>query len=147
MANNIITTSLKLIDDKVKLLSEITQKPPILTDYFPPLGTIGESDGYIPLELILASFASCLSTTLLIIFRNQMKKSVTSLSADTKGFQRYEMPKIIEKIIIDINIESPDISDADFKEALKTAENICPVWAMLKGNVQIEINYNLSDAA
>jgi len=144
MSNKIIETSLKLVDDKVKLISEIPQKLPIMTDYFPPIGTIGESDGYIPLELILVSFASCLSTTLLIVLKNQMKKSVTSLSANTKGIQRNEMPKIIEHIIFDISIASPDISDADFKETLKIAEQICPVLTMLKGNVQIEINYNLS---
>lgn len=138
MANQIIETSLKLIDDKVKLESEFPQKPSITTDYFPPIGT---SDGYIPLELVLASFASCLSTTILFVLRNQKNKNITSFSAETKGIQRQELPKIIERIIIDIEIGSPDISDMEFKEALKISEYICPVWTMLKGNTEVEIKY------
>jgi uncharacterized OsmC-like protein len=39
-----------------------------------------------------------------------------------------------------VNLISNDISEEDFKKVLKLSEETyCPVWALLKGNVDIEV--------
>jgi putative redox protein len=43
-----------------------------------------------------------------------------------------------------IDLKSPDTSESDFNKVLKLSEETyCPVWAMLKGNVAIEVSYNI----
>ena len=134
--------TLKSQDGKVRFLAESRSNPALTIDYFPPYGT---ADGYTSLELLLCSFASCVSSTLAIFLRNYMNKTVTSINATAKGYEREDHPKALSKIELDLHIESPNTKDADVEKALVILETkMCPVWFMIKGNVEVEVMFHIS---
>jgi len=129
-------------DDKVKFAAGARSNPELVIDYFPPFGT---ADGYTSLELLLCSFASCVSSTLAIILRRHMNKTVTAVNAKAKGYEKEEHPKALSKIELELFIESPDAQDTDVEKTLAALENkLCPVWSMIKGNVEIEVKFTIS---
>lgn len=140
MENNILEISLCSVNSKVKFDACAPDKPNITIDYFPP---VGDGEGYTSLELLMISFASCISTALLSLLRT-MRKTVTALSAHAKGVQREEHPKSLSAIDLTIILTSPDVEEADVRKALAfSEEKYCPVWAMLKGNVEIRVNFEI----
>ena len=141
MATHALKTTMKLIDDKIKMVSQVSGKPDITTDYFPPLGT---GDGYTPLELTLISLSTCLSTTLLTILRHGMKKEVKALSATAEGVQREEMPRILTDMRVAIDIDAEDLTREEVDAALKRTEQVCPVWNMLREGLDIDVSYQLN---
>lgn len=43
-----------------------------------------------------------------------------------------------------MTIKSVDTTDEDVDKVIKLSEEMyCPVWSMLKGNVEIEVNYRI----
>jgi len=135
-----IEIAMSSADDKVKMVSDMPGRAPVVSDYYPPVGT---NEGYTGLELLLLSLTSCVSVAVLYILRNNMKKTVTACKASAKGTQRDENPKILETISIEFQIQSPDISESDFATAVRAAEKICPVWNMLKSGTKIEVGCKL----
>jgi putative redox protein len=132
-----LTVKLETIDDKAMFNATARENPPIVVDYFPP---VGSGKGYTSLELLMISFGSCVSTTLMSILRHRMKKSVSGISADAHGTVREEHPKSLRHILLRLKIHADDVTEAEVQEALKTAENlVCPVWAMIKGNVDVNV--------
>ena len=74
-----------------------------------------------------------------------MKKTITACEINSKGIRKDEHPTGFKKIVVEINIKSSDVSESDIAEVLKMAEEkYCPVWSMIKGNVEIEIESNVS---
>lgn len=141
MSNNMLEIQLKLIDEKVKFAANARTNPEIVIDYFPPFGT---AEGYTSLELFLISFASCVSTTIVTLIRGKMLKTISGISAKATGIVRETHPKAISKIQLDLVIESGDVEDTDIQKALAVSEEkLCPVWAMIKGNVEVEIKYTI----
>lgn len=130
-----LTVKLKTIDGKVKFSAAARENPEVVIDYFAPLGT---GNGYTSLELLMASFGTCVGTVLLSLFRNKMKKTIESMSAEVYGEQRNTHPKSLETMSLLIKIVSNDLTKTEAEETLKIAEDkLCPVWAMIKGNVTI----------
>lgn len=140
MVTHTLSTALRLVDEKVRMVAAVPGKPEITTDYFPPIGT---GEGYTPLELTLISFSACLSTTLLTILRYSMKKTVKALSARAEGTQREESPKILAGILVAIEIDADDLTDEEVGAALARAEQICPVWNMIDKRVSIDVRYQI----
>ena len=129
-------------DDKVKFVAGARSNPDLVIDYFQPFGT---EDGYTPLELLLCSFASCVSSTLVIILRSQMKRTVTTINAKAKGYVKDDHPKALSKIELELFIESPDTQDTDVEKSLVVLEDkLCPVWSMIKGNVEVDTKFKIS---
>jgi putative redox protein len=125
-------------DDKVKFVSGARENDPITVDYFPP---IGNGEGYTSLELLLISFSSCVSTTLLTILRAVLHKQADSLKATATGTVRNDHPRSLSHIRLEMSLESRDAREADVKKAIAMAEGkLCPVWAMLKGNVEVSVS-------
>ena len=142
MSNHFLEVALTSIDDKVKFSAQSRSNPEVIIDYFPPFGT---AEGYTSLELLLCSFSSCVSSTLAIILRGQMKRSVVSIHAKAKGYVKDEHPKALSKIELELSIVSPDTQEADVEKTLTVLENkLCPVWAMIKGNVEVETQFTIS---
>jgi putative redox protein len=142
MSNDFLEITLKSIDNKVKYSGVSRSNPELTVDYFPPYGT---GDGYTSLELLLVSFASCVSSTLSIILRGQMQRKITSLSAKAKGHVKEEHPKALSKIELELVIESEDTQETDVEKTLVALENkLCPVWSMIKGNVDVEIKFSIT---
>ena len=134
-----LNISLHSRDDKVKFSATARDNPEIVIDYSPPIGT---GEGYTSLELLMASYGSCVSTTVLTILRHQMRKKVDGISVDVQGVVRDEHPKALERMNVALNIKASDLSEPEVRQALAVAEEkLCPVWAMIKGNVEIDIEF------
>ncbi|MDR2942604.1 MAG: OsmC family protein [Treponema sp.] len=132
-----ITVKLQTIDDKSMYNATARETPKIVIGYFPP-GETGK--GYTSLELLMASFGSCVSTILLTLLRFRMKKFASGLSAKANGIVKKEQPKALQNLSLFLKIDAKDLKEAELQEALKVAESeICPVWSMLKGNVAIDV--------
>ena len=141
MGRDHLEVRLKKVNDKVRFSATAGENPEVLIDYFPPFG---DGEGYTSLELLLISFMSCASTTVLGYLRSILKKSVSSLQAKAEGDVRADHPKALRNIDLSLSIQSEDVVESDVEMALKAAEaRLCPVWAMLKGNVEIRVAYSI----
>ncbi len=133
---------LKSVNDKTMLEGSARENKPFNIDYFPP---IGDGNGYTSLELVMFALGSCLSTTLITLLRYRMKKTVKSIDTEMTGCAGDEHPKKLDVINISFLIKAEDLTEAEVNKALKASEEgICPVWAMLKGNVTINVDFEIA---
>ena len=131
-----LNVKLHTLDDKVMFEATSRADSPIIVDYFKPLGT---GQGYAPLELLMLSFGSCMGTGMLVLLRDRLRKTVRSMSIEVSGAQREERPQKIERMYVTLTIDADDLSEDEVRKMLTVAEEqICPVWAMLRGNVEVE---------
>jgi putative redox protein len=129
-----VSVKIDLVDEKVRFSGSARDLPAVSADYFPPLG---DGQGYTGLELLLLSLAACSATAILPLLR-RMKKTVAAFHVNASGVRRTQHPTSFERIDIEFILTSPDAALADLQKAAQLAEeSICPVWAMLKGNVEI----------
>ncbi|HCV15823.1 MAG TPA: osmotically inducible protein OsmC [Rikenellaceae bacterium] len=136
--------SIKLINDRLNFEGLAEGNRPISIDYTPPLG---DNLGYTSLELLLLSLSSCLSTALLTFLR-KMGKTITDFKIDSHGIRKEMHPTGFSKINLHIITVSPDVSDLDMKKIIQLSEETyCPVLAMVKGNVDIEITFEVKREA
>ena len=140
MNNELLKANIHLINDGIKFSCKSNDNPEIITDYYPPLGN---NEGFKPLELFLISFGTCVSGTIIPLLR-RFKKSIDKYFIDIEGVKRNEHPTSFEKIKISILVYSKDVEDTDLEKAIKMSEDkYCPVWAMIKNNVEVEIKYKI----
>ncbi len=138
--NKEMITELTLVNEKLNFHGLCEGQQPLSIDYIAPLG---DNLGYCSLELLLLSLSSCVGSAVLTFLR-KMKKTITSFNIQTKGFRKSEHPTAFKKIVLNIQITSSDATDEEIKRVINLAEETyCPVYAMLKGNVDIEINFKL----
>ena len=129
-----LSIAVELVNDKVRFSGSTRGLPPVSADYFPPLG---DGQGYTGLELLLLSLAVCSGTAILPLLR-RMRKTVAGLRVSASGVRRSEHPTSFTRIDLEFSLASPDAVATDLEKAIALAEgSICPVWAMLKGNVEI----------
>jgi len=129
-----VAVTVDLVNDKVRFSGSARDLPAVSADYFPPLG---EGQGYTGLELLLLSLAACSATAIVPLLR-RMNKTVAAFRVNASGKRRAQHPTRFETIAIEFVLTSPDAVLADLQKVARMAEEtICPVWAMLKGNVQI----------
>lgn len=138
-----LTVQLHTIDEKTMFSATARDNPEIIIDYFPP---IGSGKGYTSLELFMTSFGSCVSSTLLSLLRYRMKKKVDGVVAHVQGTVREEHPKALKHILLTLTFKSKELTKAEALEALNAAEEkMCPVWAMIKGNVDVDVEIEISE--
>jgi putative redox protein len=127
-------------NQKLGYTGALRAHPAIPIDYIPPLG---DGQGYTPLELLLMSLAACSGGTIGLLLR-KMGKTVSGIKVNAKGIRREQHPTSFQKIFLEFVINSGDVKDADMQKAIKLAEeSVCPVWAMVKGNVRIITEYKI----
>ena len=134
--------TVRLINQKVQFagISNTNPNQPITFDYKPPLG---DGRGYNGLELLLMSFSGCSATAIVYLLR-KMGKTVTGLEVNAKGIRREQPPIKFEKIFIEFILNSEDTKDQDIQKAIQLAEqSICPVWQMIKNNVEVVPEYKI----
>ena len=135
-----LVSSLSLINDKLHFKAEVNGNEPISIDYTPPLG---DNLGYTSLELLLLSLSSCVGSAVLTFLR-KMQKTLSGCEIQARGIRREEHPTCFKTIYLNVSLISPDVTDKDFSQVLKLSEEkYCPVWAMLKGNVDIEVKCDI----
>jgi len=129
-----LKASIKLINDKLHFEGNVEGNQPVSIDYVPPFG---DNLGYTSLELFLLSLSSCLGSAVLLFLR-RMNKTITGFSINAHGIRKEDHPTCFKTITLEININSKDCSLDDLNKVIKMAEDTyCPVWAMVKGNVEI----------
>lgn len=130
--SNFLEAKIQLLNEGVKFKSTVEGKPEIITDYLPPYG---DGLSVLPLELFLISFGTCAGGVITPVLR-KMGKQVQDFQMTIQGKRREEHPLCFEEIKLIISVTSIDVTEEDLKKAVKIAEEkICPVWAMIKGNV------------
>lgn len=140
MDDNILNVSIELINDGIKFSSTAENYPAVISDYYPPFGN---NEGYKPLQLFLISFGTCISGTILPLLR-KMNMHIHKYSVSVEGKRRTEHPTGFEKIKLFISLYSNDIEEADMDKVIKMSEEkYCPVCAMIKNNVDVEIEYKI----
>ncbi|MGE5473873.1 MAG: OsmC family protein [Ignavibacteriales bacterium] len=124
----------ELINQKVKFKTSARENEAIIIDYIP---LVGDGEGYMPLELLLISLASCSGSTVATLLR-KMRKNITGFKVNAIGTRREEHPTGFKEIKLIFKVESNDIEISDVEKAIKMSEEtFCPVWCMLKNNVEI----------
>ena len=59
---------------------------------------------------------------------------------------REEHPKALKHILLSLTFKSKELSKAEALEALKAEEDkMCPVWSMIKGNVDVDVKIDISE--
>ncbi len=134
-----LNASIKLVNDKLHFEAVVDSNVPISIDYFPP---IGDGLGYSSLELLLISLSTCMGSSVLTLLR-KMQKNIIALDINSKGIRREEHPTGFKNIYIEMNLKSADIKPEDLDKVIKLSDSYCPVYAMLKGNVEIDVKYNI----
>ena len=132
--SNLLEAKIQLLNEGVKFKSVVEGKPEIITDYLPPYG---DGLSLLPLELFLISFGTCAGGVISPLLR-KMGKQVKDFQMVVQGKRREEHPQCFTEIKLIISVASVDITEEDLKKAVYLAEEkICPVWAMIKGNVDV----------
>lgn len=142
MAEGFEEVTVDLTNAKVQFTGVSKSNPdrPITFDFSPPLG---DGQGYNGLELLLMSLAGCSGTTIVYLLR-KMGKSISGFKVNAKGTRRDQPPIKFEQIFLEFTLNSRDTKDADIQKAIQLAENsVCPVWQMVKNNVEVTTEYKL----
>jgi putative redox protein len=142
MSTEPLEIKIDLINDRLRFKTSLRDNDPIVTDYIPPLG---DGQGYTPLELFLISLATCSGGTIVPLLRKK-RKTVVSFQMRAEGFRREEHPTSFEKIHLHCDLVSPDATEEDMRRCIELAEEkYCPVWAMIKGNVEVICDYSITE--
>lgn len=132
--SNLLEAKIQLLNEGVKFKSVVEGKPEIITDYLPPYG---DGLSVLPLELFLISFGTCAGGVISPMLK-KMGKQVRDLQIMVQGKRREEHPLCFEEIKLIISVTSVDATEEDLKKVVNLAEGkFCPVWAMIKGNVNV----------
>ncbi|MCE1165851.1 MAG: OsmC family protein [Bacteroidetes bacterium] len=134
------TVSLSLKNDKLLFKGSARDNDYVSMDYFPPLG---DGKGYTGLELLLMSFSGCSATSIVFLLR-KMGKTILGLDVESEGVKSDVLPNAFKEIVIAYKIKSKDVVGDDVIKALKLSEeSVCPVWAMIKGNVKVSPSFEI----
>jgi putative redox protein len=137
-----LEVTVSLSDQKVQFtgLSKTNSDRPVVMDYAPPLGN---GQGYTGLELLLISLAGCSATAVVSLLR-KMGKDVSGFRVNASGVRRDRHPTSLRTITLEFVLNSRDARDGDMRKAIQMSEeSVCPVWAMLKNNVEIRTEYRI----
>jgi putative redox protein len=113
----------------------------VTVDY--PLQPGQEVAGPTPLQLLLASLAACSGSTVALVL-SRMKQPFTGLEVHARGTRREEHPTVLTDIDLEFVVSGAGVPGEAVARALTVAEEqLCPVWAMLKGATNIVARFRL----
>ncbi|NVO19946.1 MAG: OsmC family protein [Bacteroidetes bacterium] len=135
-----LEVTMNLVNDKLHIIGKAGNNEPIHTDYIPPYG---DNLGYMPLQLFLMSLGTCASGSILLLLR-KMQKTINGLEVKASGVRRQTHPTSFEEVSLEFILTSPDVKAADMEKVIDMSEaSICPVWAMIKGNVTVKTSFRI----
>ncbi len=138
--STIVTASAELKNDKMMFLGESGGNT-VITDYVPPYG---DGQGFMPLQLFLVSLSSCLGGTIQFLTKN-MQRHIGYLKVSAEGERRQTHPTMFERIKLSVRVVSADLTEDELSGMLKKAEEtLCPVAAMVKNTVPLEMVFELT---
>jgi uncharacterized OsmC-like protein len=113
----------------------------VLTDY--PLMAGRPLEGFTSLELLLASLSTCATNSVLALLKRRMNQPVTGLDVYARGLRREEHPTVLTEISLEF-VVSGKVDPEAVKKSLKiSADQLCPVWNMLKGTTPIKATFRI----
>jgi putative redox protein len=129
-----LEASVRLVNDGLKFECIADGQPPIYTDHpIPP----AVAEGYAPVQLVLIGLATCSGGTAVALLR-KFRKHVGAFSVSASGTLRGEHPHSFSHIDLAFTVVSADATEDDVRLAVsKAEEKYCPVWAMIKGSVEV----------
>jgi putative redox protein len=139
MSNNSLTTSVELLDGKFKFSGVARNDDKLTIDYFPPYGS---GAGFTSLELLLISLSTCVGSSVAMLIR-KMNREIKTYKINAFGERREEHPTCFTKINLQFDLET-NAEEEEIEKAISLSEEkYCPVWAMIKNNVEVKIEFNL----
>jgi putative redox protein len=134
-----LEVSLNLKNNRLNFWGIADDNSPVSIDYIPPFG---DGLGYTSLELLLMSLASCYGSALALLLR-KTGKSVTSMQIRSHGDTKTEHPTGFRTILIHFDLNTNATADEITKVLRMAEERYCPVYDMLKGNVEVITGFSL----
>jgi len=114
----------------------------VTTDY--PLQPGEAGAGMRSLELLLASLASCAGGSMVVLLR-KFKQPAQGVEVNVRASRRDEHPTLLTDIAMEFIVYGTGLDPATVARALaQSEEQICPVWAMLKGGTRITSSLRIS---
>lgn len=75
------------------------------------------------------------------VLLRKMGKSIQGLEINATGIRREQHPTCFSTITLDLVLKAEGVADGEFEKVIGLAdEKLCPVYAMIKGNVDVVIN-------
>lgn len=105
-----------------------------------PTTHFGRGEYFSPLDLMVASYASCV-ITIMAIYCTAHNIPFEKASAEVTSINN-ESPIKINKLVIDLNLEGNNWSKEQEKRVI-AAGKACPIALTLGDNVEIEFNYKI----
>lgn len=135
-----VDVMISLVNEKFQFkgVSKSSPESPITFDYLPPLG---DGQGFLGLELLVMSFAGCVSTGMVYLLR-KMGKNISGFKMNVTGIKRVK-PLSLEKICLEVILESNNTEDSEIQSVIELAEGLSPVWLALKNNVEVVAEYKI----
>jgi putative redox protein len=129
------------LQNKSQFIGKAHTDHEVKIDYIPPFGN---DDGFMPTELLLTSLSACSGHAVLWILQ-KMEKTIDAMEINASGNRRDEHPTIFTDIELTYNLKGENIDAASVERAITLAEEkYCPVWAMIKGNVNVTWKYKIN---
>lgn len=120
--------------EKIRFEGRAHSADTVSVDYPAPRG---DDQGWMPLELLLLSLATCSGQVILGILR-KMRQPVAHLEVAARGLRRDENPAVLTQIDLEFTFRGEGLDLASLGRAVKLAEEeYCPVWAMLRNGTHI----------
>ncbi len=126
--------------DEMRVLAESGNRK-VLTDY--PLTPERPLEGLTSLELLLASLATCATNSVLALLKRKMSQPVTGLDVYACGVRREEHPTVLTEISLEFVVRGEVDPDAVRKSLKISADQLCPVWNMLKDTTPIKATFRI----
>jgi len=112
----------------------------VAVDFAPEGDDVG---GFVPLELLLTSLASCSGQVVVGLLR-RMGQEVKDLIVHARGTKKEIHPTVLTSIDLEFEFRGGRIDDPSLEKALSLSEErFCPIWVMLKPVVPIKTSYRL----
>jgi putative redox protein len=102
----------------------------VTTDY--PIKPGAALAGFTPMELLLASLASCSGSVVASLLK-RLHQPVTGVEVNAHGVRRDEHPTVFTGIALEFIVRGHGVAPGAIERAIAHADRLCPVWAMLKG--------------
>ncbi len=112
----------------------------LTTDY--PLNPDETGVGPRPLELLLASLASCAAGAMVALLR-RAGQPFAGLTVTASGDRRAEHPTVFTSIALDYVVRGPVDPSVVASALAQSEERICPVWAMLKPGTRLTSTFRV----
>jgi putative redox protein len=74
-----------------------------------------------------------------------MQKNIEEYSMNVSGIRKTEHPTGFSKIILEMFVKSKNTTTEDIEKVVKMAETkYCPIWSMMKNDIEIETKISVN---